>query len=281
MADEQAESSFKLYHYDPSVAAAVVFVFLFLATSLYHVWQMVRQRTWFFTAFIIGGIFEFVGYAARAKSANEAPDFKLMPYIIQSLLLLLGPSFFAASIYMVLGRIIRLTGGERHSLIRPSWLTKIFVVGDVLSFFVQSGGGGMLAKAKTQDETKLANNIVLAGLFLQVAFFAFFVVVTATWHKRMHAAPTSSSLASPLPWARYLWILYLASFLIMVRCIFRIAEYAGGQGGVLLSSEIYLYIFDATLMFLVMVIFNFQHPSMVISRSKMYDHRMEQLYTSA
>lgn len=97
----------------------------------------------------------------------------------------------------------------------------------------------------------------------------------------MNAAPTSTSLASTLPWARYLWILYLASFLIMVRCIFRIAEYAGGQEGVLLSSEIYLYIFDATLMFLVMVIFNIQHPSLVISRSKMYDHRMEQLYTSA
>jgi hypothetical protein len=146
---------------------------------------------------------------------------------------------------------------------------------------IHPSGGGMLAQAKTQDATKLANNIVLAGLFLQVAFFAFFIVVTATWHKRMHAAPTSTSLASTLPWARYLWILYLASFLIMVRCIFRIAEYAGGQGGVLLSSEIYLYIFDATLMFIVMVIFNVQHPSMVISRSKIYDHRMEQLYTSA
>lgn len=58
MAEEQAESSFKLYHYDPSVAAAVVFVILFLATSIYHVWQMVRARTWFFTAFIIGGICE-------------------------------------------------------------------------------------------------------------------------------------------------------------------------------------------------------------------------------
>ena len=65
-------------------------------------------------------------------------------------------------------------------------------------------GGGMLAQAKTQDATKLANNIVLAGLFLQVAFFAFFVVVTATWHKRMHAAPTSDSMAKTLPWARYL-----------------------------------------------------------------------------
>jgi hypothetical protein len=56
MAEEQADSGFKLYHYDPSVAAAVIFVFLFLATSLCHVWQMVKQRTWFFTAFIVGGI---------------------------------------------------------------------------------------------------------------------------------------------------------------------------------------------------------------------------------
>lgn len=159
MAEEDANSDFKLYHYNPSVAAAVVFVLLFLATSIYHVWQMVKTRTWFFLAFIIGGIceqhddtfiriyqitdqaiVEFVGYAARAASARQAPDFTLIPYIIQSLLLLLGPSFFAASIYMVLGRIIRLTGGERHSMIRPSRLTKIFVVGDVLSFFVQSGG---------------------------------------------------------------------------------------------------------------------------------------------
>ena len=86
------------------------------------------------------GTVELVGYGARAASARQTPDWSLMPYIMQSLLLLLGPSFFAASIYMILGRIIRLTGGERHSLIRPSWLTKIFVVGDVLSFFVQSGG---------------------------------------------------------------------------------------------------------------------------------------------
>lgn len=63
-----------------------------------------------------------------------------MPYIVQSLLLLLGPSFFAASIYMILGRVIVLVGGQKHSIIRPKWLTKIFVVGDVLSFFVQSGG---------------------------------------------------------------------------------------------------------------------------------------------
>jgi energy-converting hydrogenase Eha subunit H len=141
-------------------------------------------------------------------------------------------------------------------------------------------GGGMLASASDQDTVKLGNNIILTGLFLQIMFFAIFVVVAGVFHKRMQAAPTVNAMASTLPWARYLWILYLASFLIIVRCVFRIAEYAGGQEGVLLSTEIYLYIFDATLMFLVMVVFNVQHPSLVISKRKVYDHRMEQLYTS-
>jgi hypothetical protein len=141
-------------------------------------------------------------------------------------------------------------------------------------------GGGMLASASDQDTVKLGNNIILAGLFLQIIFFAIFVVVAGVFHRRMQAASTNDVMASTLPWACYLWILYLASFLIIVRCVFRIAEYAGGQEGALLSTEIYLYIFDATLMFLAMVVFNVQHPSLVISKRKMYDHRMEQLYTS-
>ena len=64
----------------------------------------------------------------------------MKPYIGQSLMLLLAPALFAASVYMILGRIIRLLNAGSASLIRPSWLTKIFVTGDVLSFFIQSGG---------------------------------------------------------------------------------------------------------------------------------------------
>lgn len=85
-------------------------------------------------------IVEVVGYIGRILSSRESPNWTLNPYIIQSLLLLLAPALFAASIYMVLGRIIRLVEAESHSLIRVNWLTKIFVTGDVLSFLVQSGG---------------------------------------------------------------------------------------------------------------------------------------------
>lgn len=152
-------TKFEYYKYDPSVAAAVIFVILFLCSTAFHIWQMIKRRTYFFIPFIIGGlckcirdapyshpsnplpmIVEFVGYAGRAESGRQSPEWTLVPYLIQSLLLLLGPSFFAASIYMILGRIIRLTDGEAHSMIRTRWLTAIFVTGDVLSFFVQSGG---------------------------------------------------------------------------------------------------------------------------------------------
>lgn len=77
-------------------------------------------------------------------SSAESPDFTKNPYIIQSILLLLGPTLFAASIYMILGRLVVLLEAESYSMIRPRWLTKVFVLGDVLSFFAQ--GGGMLAR---------------------------------------------------------------------------------------------------------------------------------------
>jgi RTA1 like protein len=83
---------------------------------------------------------EIIGYIGRVISSRQSPDWTLTPYIMQSLLLLLGPALFAASIYMILARIIRLVDGEKHSIIKIKWLTVIFVTGDVLSFFVQSGG---------------------------------------------------------------------------------------------------------------------------------------------
>lgn len=83
---------------------------------------------------------ETVGYIGRAMSAQQSPNWTTGPYIIQSTLLLIAPALFAASIYMELGRIIVLVKGERFALLRVNWTTKIFVGGDVLSFFMQASG---------------------------------------------------------------------------------------------------------------------------------------------
>lgn len=83
---------------------------------------------------------EVIGYAARAKSGQESPNWTLGPYIIQAIFLLVAPALYAASIYMELGRIIVMVEGESRSLIPLKWLTKMFVIGDVVSFFLQAGG---------------------------------------------------------------------------------------------------------------------------------------------
>lgn len=133
-------SGYVLYNYTPSVAAAAIFVIIFTIATCGHIFLAAKHKLKFLTAFILGGVFEAIGYIARAVSANQSPDYSVMPYALQSLFILLAPSFFAASVYMILGRIIRQVDGNSNSLIRASRLTKIFVCGDILSFLIQSAG---------------------------------------------------------------------------------------------------------------------------------------------
>lgn len=55
-------SEYKLYDYNPSEAAAIVFAGVFAVTTLAHVFQMIRKRTWYFTPFIIGGLCKFLSW---------------------------------------------------------------------------------------------------------------------------------------------------------------------------------------------------------------------------
>lgn len=83
---------------------------------------------------------ECLGYVGRIQSSKQTPDWTLGPFIMQAILILVAPALVAASIYMILGRIIIAVDGEKFSLIKKRWLTKIFVTTDVISFLVLSGG---------------------------------------------------------------------------------------------------------------------------------------------
>ncbi|OQE94372.1 hypothetical protein PENNAL_c0004G06157 [Penicillium nalgiovense] len=246
------------YDYIPSVPAAVVSIVLFGISTVLHCWQMLRGRTWFFIAFIFGGIFEVVGYTARVVSSKEYPNYTIPPLAIQAVLVLVAPSLLAASIYMALGRIMIVTGGEHLSPIRRSWLTKIFVVGDVVSFFIQAGGAGMLVKASTAEK---GGNVIKVGLIIQIIFFGLFIITSIIFHVKLVKNGSRVLQQRQVPWKKHQTALYMGSLLIFVRCIFRYIEYNQGNSGTLLQHEFYSYIFDAALMLLVMVAFNVVHPA--------------------
>lgn len=208
---------------------------------------------------------EAVGCIGRA-AANNATD-HLMPYILQSVFLLVPPSLFAASIYMTLGRIIRGLGpkGESCCIIKIRWLTTIFVVGDVFGFMVQSGGAGFMAAG---DDPKMGENIVVAGLFIQIIFFGIFIAAAVMFHRKYRqqhviGGAFGTRNNGELPWESMFMTLYATSALILVHSVFRIIEYVMGSDGYLLENEWLLYVFDGLLMAAAMVIFHVWYPSKI------------------
>lgn len=132
----------------------------------------------------------------------------------------------------------------------------------------------MLATAKTNSSVKLGNNIIVGGLIVQIISFSFFIIVSAVFHRRMLATPMHVLIKTKIPWTRYMAVLYTGSALILIRSIYRAAEYVQGNSGYLQSKEVFVYIFDATLMMLCCFLFNVFHPSKILpSSAREFDER--------
>ncbi|THV87295.1 RTA1-domain-containing protein [Aureobasidium pullulans] len=259
------EINFVLYHYTPSIVAAIIFVVLFALGFFGHVFYIFKLRARYFIPFTIGVLLECLGYVGRALSHSDKEA--LGPFIMQSLLILVAPALYAASIYMVLGRIIRRLDAEEYSVIRTKWLTKVFVIGDVFSFLVQSSGAGLQAKGDL-DSFNLGKNIVIAGLIIQIIIFGFFVIVAGLFHVRVNKLPTGASVDSNLRWRKHMYNLYFCSAIILIRNLIRVVEYAQGNNGYIITHEWMLYIFDAVFIFLVTVAFLVLHPSKLLGSGR-------------
>ncbi|PWY78126.1 RTA1-domain-containing protein [Aspergillus sclerotioniger CBS 115572] len=252
MSGSDATGGWIAYQYNPSMPAAVIFAAFFMIGTFLHTFRMIQTRTWFLIPLVIGGYFEAVGYIGRAMSASQTPDWTLGPYIMQSTLLLVAPALFAASIYMELGRIISLVKAEKLAIIRVNWMTKIFVAGDVLRAGIMVNGSPTMGQ-----------NLIVGGLFVQIAFFGFFVVSALVFQIRIASRPTDEARNDLIPWRKHMFALYSSSVLILIRSVFRVVEYLEGSDGYLLQHEVFIYLFDGLLMLSVLVIFVVIHPSEV------------------
>ena len=51
----ESHDGYYLWHYVPSIAAAIVFAILFAAITAAHLWKMIQTRMWFCIPFVFGG----------------------------------------------------------------------------------------------------------------------------------------------------------------------------------------------------------------------------------
>ncbi|KAH6991416.1 RTA1 like protein-domain-containing protein [Ilyonectria sp. MPI-CAGE-AT-0026] len=259
-------NGYPLWRYIPSLPAAILFTVIFGILMAAHCWKLFRHRMWFCIPFAVGGLFEVIGYIGRAAAYNSTGV--LIPYILQSIFLLLAPILFAATLYMTLSRVISAVHGEACSMIAPRWLTRIFVFGDAFSFLIQSSGAGLRVRAGSGDSNSnpnLGSNIIVGGLIFQILVFAVYVLTAVRFQINFKRHEASKNVVD-LPWQGLLNMLYVTSAFIMIRNIFRVAEYSMGSDGYLLGHEWGVYVFDASLMTFTMTWFFLRYPSQLVRR---------------
>ncbi|KAF4332611.1 hypothetical protein FBEOM_13588 [Fusarium beomiforme] len=244
-----------LWQYVPSLPGSITFALLFAVATSATGWKMHKSKTRFCIPFFIGGVCEVLGYFFRALCWDATDSLPLN--IMQALFLLLPPVFFAATLYMVYSRLVRAVGGEGCSLISIHWTTRLFVLGDFLTFNIQGNGGGLLAN---KDLVHIGNIIVITGLIAQVILFLAFVVCCVIFHRRFWVYLRHTNIPVTIRWEAYLNMLYFTSALILARNIFRVVEFAMDKQGYLQQKEWPTFVFDSVLMLLVMVAFYMRYP---------------------
>jgi hypothetical protein len=107
----------------------------------------------------------------------------------------------------------------------------------------------------------IGNGVIIASLILQLLWFAFFIVVAGMFHRSMLMAPTAAAQRPEIRWRNYLFTLYFVGLFVMIRSLFRAIEFIQGSTGYLQTTEVFFYIFDALLMYFVVVYLHWKHPS--------------------
>ncbi|RYO96283.1 hypothetical protein DL764_007498 [Monosporascus ibericus] len=257
------------FEYRPNKTAGNTFVVLFGLASLAHLLRMVRLRAWFCIPLLLGGISETFGYHGRAIASDN--PVKTGPFIMQNLLILAGAPFLAATIYMVLGRVVVALEAQRHSILNVRWMTKIYVFIDIACIFSQFIGAAMPASGEPDAFVK-ARIILIAGLVTQLAALSIFIATCWQIHRRLSRDPPISVAAYPrISWERYFWVIEAMTVLMIIRSVVRAVEYLQGEHGFVISHEIFIYLFDAVPMFLVMLALLFWHPGWLIRRIRGYE----------
>lgn len=153
---------------------------------------------------------------------------------LQICAIILAPTIICISLYLTLKRITGVINPE-ISRIRPKLYPLLFCPADVTCLVVQAIGGGLAASGETN--LKLlndGNHMIIAGVALQVVVLLAFGGLCADYIIRARRWVNSSEAPDN---ARALWadkrfrifrITTMVAYLsVQIRCIYRIAEFAG------------------------------------------------------
>ncbi|WVQ62923.1 uncharacterized protein L199_001072 [Kwoniella botswanensis] len=293
------------YGYIPEKSAGIAYIVVFAVLALIHIGLGLKYRYWLvFITLIPGTILEVIGWSGRLWSAYNV--WSITPFLMQIASLIIGPAFYSAWAYTILGYCITQLG-HVYSLLSPKMYLAVFITADVISLVIQAIGGGRAAvAAQNGTDTHKATKIMLAGILFQLGTMAIFVALASDFiirvifrkpysHlKRKHHTISSTNEeskssggntsqprqppADDLTGAvrtdevkkgeKLLAGVAFASAMIFVRGIYRSIELAQGWSGYLITHEPYFIYLDGLPMVLCLAAFAVAHPGWLLPRRR-------------
>lgn len=252
----------------PSIALAIAATALFAISFLIHTYQTTRYRTWYFITLPIALLLEIVGYISRTLS-SRSPYFVLY-FILQYFFIVTAPVFISAGIYAILSVLINRVGREYSPFLGPKWILAIFITSDAVCTAVQICGAALIgvAKSNDQDATK-GNNILLAGLAVQVLVFFIFICLTTVFLIKSRKVILQVGVGMKT----FLLAFVVATLLVYLRTCFRLAETALGLDSYLFRNEHYFAALEFTPIVVAVFLFNVWHPGRCLR--KFVGHRSD------
>ncbi|KAH9479751.1 hypothetical protein JR316_0008346 [Psilocybe cubensis] len=287
-AEPHARTDDALYGYIPSKAATIIFVSLFLVSTVIHCVQAIKYRKWYliYTAGVCG-MLEFAGWIGRLWSAFSPQS--MTAYKLQATCLVFAPTPLLAATFVIFGQIIKRLGPS-FSRLQPKRckyqfelflleihiFLKIQLCFDVLALVVQGGGGGIAASATDNpSQIDLGSRIMLVGIVVQLVVIIGFSVLAAEFlirfYKNMPFQGRSDESMRKLlntevksrMTPNIKLILYgvlLSTVFFLVRSIYRVIELSEGWEGPVMRTQMYFNIMDGLMIVLAMYTVNVFHP---------------------
>lgn len=259
----EVENSF--FGYIPNLGVNAFAVTMACLLLLYHVSAGVFFRQWWFgVSWTITMLLELIGYSARLKAREDIHSRSL--YEMHSICLVIAPIFMAAGLYYLLAKYIQVYG-QRYSPLRPMAYSAIFISCDVFALFLQGAGGGLASGNGQEDTGKwiLIGGTVLQSLTLIVFFILHGIIIrnvrrekdTDNFSRRFAAVRSRRFFPLLAPFTM------VSSVFVLVRSIYRSAEFGNGLRSSLITTERYFLILDG-LMILIGALPFLIHPGAML-----------------
>ncbi|KID86517.1 RTA-like protein [Metarhizium guizhouense ARSEF 977] len=193
---------------------------------------------------------------------------------LQICAIILAPTFICVSIYLTL-KHAALHLNPRLSRIPPRWYPRLFLPADLSCLIVQAIGGGIAAAAGHSNPKLLedGNRAIIAGVVLQVLVLAVFGALATDYFARAARHMRSADATAPelalwhdAKFRAFALGVTGAYVAVLIRCIYRIAEMAGGWGNRIMQDEPSFLVLDSSLILVAVYLLTIFHPGIFFPR---------------